>query len=92
MVQEMPGFVTEKPCKRARIHLVFLKGTYLVETNEWTSDIAEILVDISDLNISIRSQFYFLEGMKSYTDSDPTKLETVISTMENDIERESFVQ
>ncbi len=92
MVQEMSVFVTEKPSVRARVHLVFLKGTYLVETNEWTSDIAEIPVDISDLNVSIRSQYHFLEGMKAYTAKDTMKLETILSKVEMDIDRESFVQ
>jgi len=92
MVQEMKGFVKEKPSVRARVHLVFLKGTYLVETNEWTSDIAEIPVDINNLNITVRSQYHFLEGMKAYETTNADKLETILSTMENDIERESFVQ
>ncbi len=91
MVEEMQVFVAEKPSPRARVHLVFLKGTYLAETNEWNSDIADIPVDISDLNISVRSQYHFLEGMKAYNNSDAEKLEQVISTMENDIDRDSFV-
>ncbi|MEH6535896.1 MAG: hypothetical protein V7719_05860 [Psychroserpens sp.] len=91
LVQEMMVFAEEKPSIRARVHMVFLKGTYLAETNEWNSEIAEIPVDISDLNISIRSQYHFLEGMKAYGNSDIKKLENVISIMENDIDRGSYV-
>jgi len=91
LVQEMKVFTEEKPSVRARVHMVFLKGTYLVETNTWDDKIAAIPVDISDLNISIRSQYHFLEGMKAYTTSDMPKFETVISQIENDIDRESFV-
>ncbi len=90
MVQEMKGFTEEKPSIRARVHMVYLKGTYLAETNEWNSELADIPVDISDLNISIRSQYHFLEGMKAYGNSDVKKLETVISKMENDIDRGSY--
>jgi tetratricopeptide (TPR) repeat protein len=91
MVQEMKAFTEEKPSVRARVHMVFLKGTYLAESNEWTSEIAEIPVDISDLNISVRSQYHFLDGMKASANSDTKELESVIGRMENDIERESFV-
>ena len=92
MVQEMKRFVAESPSKRARYHMVFLKGTYLAETNEWNGEIAKIPIDISDLNISIRSQYHFLEGMKAYDTSDDEKLEDVISRMEKDIDKESFVK
>ncbi len=91
MVQEMFEFTKEKPSIRTRIHMVFLKGTYLVETSEWNSDIAEIPVDISDLNISVRSQYYFLEGMKAYANSNVKKLDDVIGMMEKDLDRETFV-
>jgi hypothetical protein len=91
MVEEMKGFSEEDPTTRARYYMVDLKGTYLVETNEWNSDIAEISVDIRDLNITTRSQYHFLEGMKAYNNSDLKKFEDVISRMENDINKESFV-
>ena len=87
----MKVFTEENPSVRARVHLVFLKGTYLVETNTWDDEIAETPVDIRDLNISIRSQYYFLEGMKAYVTEDVTKLESVLKRIENDIDRESFV-
>jgi len=91
MVQEMKEFAQENPSIRARVHMVFLKGTYLAETSEWNSEIADIPVDISDLNISIRSQYHFLDGMKAYANSDVKQLETVITKMENDIDRGSYV-
>jgi hypothetical protein len=64
----------------------------LAETNEWNGDIAEIPVDISDLNISIRSQYHFLDGMKAYDAADAEKLAEVISLMEKNIDKETFVQ
>ncbi|NNF30703.1 MAG: hypothetical protein HKO97_09865 [Flavobacteriaceae bacterium] len=91
LVREMKNFTEEKPSIRARVHMVFLKGTYLVETNEWNSEIAQIPVDISDLNISIRSQYHFLEGMKAYINTKSKQLDSIIGTMENDLNRESFI-
>lgn len=91
MVNEMKQFVSEDPSKRARVHLVFLKGTYLNETNDWQNEIAEIPVDIQDLNISVRSQYHFLEGMKAIKAENMQKLDSVLQTMSQDYKRESFV-
>ncbi|MEA1786068.1 hypothetical protein U1E44_08200 [Arenibacter sp. GZD96] len=91
MVREMTQYASEKPSKRGRSHLVFLKGTYLVETNEWQSEIADIPVDIMDLNVSIRSQYLFLEGFKAYAKGNATQLDSIITTMEQDYKRESYI-
>jgi hypothetical protein len=72
--------------------MVFLKGTYLTETDEWESDIADIPVEISDLNISVRSQYNFLEGMKAYTAKDTVEIDRIIAAMQADIDRETYVQ
>ena len=91
MVKEMQQFVSEDPSIRARVHLVFLKGTYLVETNDWNNEIASIPVDISDLNISIRSQHHFLDGMRAYIANDRKGLDGIIKLSENDHNRGSFI-
>ncbi|MEZ4793033.1 MAG: hypothetical protein R2783_06125 [Gelidibacter sp.] len=91
MVLEMKQFTTENPSKRARAHLVFLKGTYLNETDEWEGDIADIPINIVDLNISIRSQYHFLEGMKAYKKEDVTRLKEVLELMSQDQLRESYI-
>lgn len=92
MVQEMNKFAIEKPSVKARVHLVFLKGTYLAETNEWNSEIADIPVNLTNLNITIRSQHHFLEGMKAYTVYDSTALQSIITKAENDINKETITQ
>jgi tetratricopeptide (TPR) repeat protein len=91
MVLELKQFTDEKPSKRARVHLVFLKGTYLNETDDWKGDIAEIPVDVKDLNISVRSKYHFLEGMKAYKHNDSTKLRVIIERMKQDEQRESYI-
>lgn len=92
MVLDMQGYMNETPSARARAHMVFLKGTYLTETEEWESEVAEIPVEISDLNIAVRSQYYFLEGMKGYAAKDSVQMDRIIATMESDIKRETYVQ
>lgn len=64
MVRTMEKFTAESPTSRTRVHMVFLKGTYLNETDDWEDSISDIVVDVSDLNIAVRSQYLFLEGMK----------------------------
>jgi hypothetical protein len=91
MVLDMQQYATETPSKKGRLHLVYLKGTYLVETNDWDGDIAEIPVDISDLNVTIRSQHHFLEGMKAFVKNDSNLLDSIIDLTEKDYQRESFV-
>ena len=91
MLLNMEKFANETPSKKGRSHLVFLKGTYLVNSENWESDEANIEFDITDLNVSIRSQYYFLEGMKAYKKGDIAQLEQAIVTLENDYKRESFI-
>jgi tetratricopeptide (TPR) repeat protein len=91
MVLAMQQYATETPSKRARVHLVFLKGTYLAETNEWESDIADIPVDVSDLNVSIQSQYHFLEGMKAYAKGNLQQLDSIIEVTTNTYNKGSFI-
>ncbi len=91
MVFEMKKFVEENPTKRARVHLVFLKGTYLSETDSWEDEIADIPVEITDLNISVRSQYHFLQGMKAYKKGNVEALDSIVVVMKQDHNRESFV-
>ena len=91
LVEDMVVYTRETPSKRARTHLVFLKGTYLVESEEWTGEIADIPVDIDDLNVSTRSQYRFLEGMKAYTKGDIEALDQQIAELEKDHQKESYL-
>ncbi len=91
MLLKMKTYANETPSKRARTHLVYLKGSYLVDSGNWESDEADIEVDITDLNVSIRSKYYFLEGMKAYVKEDITQLEEVLSRLENDYQREEYI-
>lgn len=92
MLLEMEKFTAESPSKRARTHLVYLKGSYLVDSGNWESKEADIEVDILDLNVSIRSRYYFLEGMKAYVKKDVTKLDKTIASLVKDYEREEYLK
>ena len=91
LVEDMVVYTRETPSKRARTHLVYLKGTFLVETEEWEGEIADIPVDMSDLNVSTRSQYRFLEGMKAFVKGDQDGLTRQIEDLERDHEKESYL-
>ncbi|MEM7185380.1 MAG: tetratricopeptide repeat protein [Bacteroidota bacterium] len=91
MVFEMEEFASEKPSPRARVHVVFLKGTYLIESDDWDENIANIEVDVADLNLTVRSQYQFLEGMKAYRQASVKQLDSIVAAMENDWQKASFV-
>ena len=57
LVEDMETYTIETPSGRARAHLVFLKGTYLVESEDWDSEIADIPVGIDDLNFNNHVSF-----------------------------------
>jgi tetratricopeptide (TPR) repeat protein len=91
MVLDMQQYTTETPSEYARTHMVFLKGTFLVETNLWDSPIADIPIDVSGLNVSVRSQYNFLEGMKAFKAGNRQKLDETIATIKKDCEFETII-
>ncbi len=91
LVEDMVVYSRETPSVRARTHLVYLKGTYLVETEDWTGEIADIPVEIDDLNVSTRSQYRFIEGMKAYAKGNIQALDQQIADLEKDHQKESYL-
>ena len=91
LVEDMATYTLETPSVRARAHMVYLKGTYLVESEEWGGEIADIPVGIDDLNLSVRSQYRFLEGMKAFKTGDKSKLDTLIKTMKKELDKEVYL-
>ena len=78
MIDSMQYFCNAKPSPRARAHMIFLKTTYLAETNDYTSGVAEIAVEQKDLNISSKARNYFVDGMKAYNNKNAAELDEVI--------------
>ena len=91
LVIDMEGFTKEAPNKYSRSHMVYLKGTYLVESDQWSSDIANINVDISDLNLTVRSQYRFIEGMKAFKSEDKASLDVILEEIKKDLDKESYL-
>jgi tetratricopeptide (TPR) repeat protein len=91
MVLDMETYTIETPSDRSKIHLVFLKGTYLVETNQWDSPIADIEIDVSNLSVTGQAQYYFIEGYEAFAENNLEKLEAIIETLSNEIDENSLL-
>ncbi len=91
MLLDMAKYTSETPSKRARVHMVLLKGTYLVATEEWDSELANLPIDVADLNLTLRSMNLFIEGMKAYDAGDEMALDSIIQRLNADRETEAFV-
>ncbi len=78
MLDSMQQFCTALPSPRARGHLIFLKTTYLAETNDYSNDIVNISVQQNDLNITTRSRNYFVKGMNAYYKKNADELHDIL--------------
>ncbi|HEX5654084.1 MAG TPA: hypothetical protein VFX58_13480 [Chitinophagaceae bacterium] len=81
MVDSVRLYCTEKPSPRARAHMLFVKTTYLAETNDYNKEVVDISVPQNDLNIVARSKNYFVLGMNEYFKADKAALDKLILQM-----------
>jgi tetratricopeptide (TPR) repeat protein len=85
-MEDMIVYTDTLPSKGARRYLVHMKGNYLIETGDWESALANIEVDLEELNIVSQACFAFINGMKAFKNDNPSKLKEIIKTMEDDRE------
>ena len=81
---DMNGYRTKFPGKGARDYLTAMKGTYLVETNNWLDTIALYHVDCNDLLISTRTVNAFILGMHAFHQGKISILDSIITSIELD--------
>ena len=84
MLSDMIRYCAELPSPRARTHEIYLKATFLVETNEWNSTYASQQTDASGLNVSTRGIEKFVRGMKLYHEGDIAGLKKHIAGMDDE--------
>lgn len=82
LLDNMKVYCDTLPSGRARAHLTFLKTTYMVETNDWTSSVTAIHPDLNDANISTKAMEYFVEGMSAYKQNNIKSLGEIISGLD----------
>jgi tetratricopeptide (TPR) repeat protein len=81
MLDSMQLYCTTKPSPRARAHLIYMKTTYLGETGDYQSDLANWPVEQKDMNISTRARHYFVQGMQAYRSGDSEALDYTITKL-----------
>ena len=82
ILKDMVKYGENNPTKRAMAYLVAMKGGYMVETNTWSGELADIPLDIDGLNITKKGGFYFIEGMKAYHQKETNDLTNIIKDLE----------
>jgi tetratricopeptide (TPR) repeat protein len=78
MVDSMKNYCEALPSPRARAHMVLLKTTYVAGTNDYTSGVPDIEVELKDLNLVTRAKNYFISGMAAYHQENAAELDSVI--------------
>lgn len=78
MVDSMQKYCNQLPGPKARGHLIFLKTTYLAETNDYSNEVVNITVKQNDLNIVTRARNYFVTGMNAYYKNNAADLHDII--------------
>ena len=78
MVDSMQQYCSGLPSPVARAHMILLKSTYLAETGDYSSGIADINFQQNDLNILTRAKNYFSKGMQAYHNKKAGDMEKVI--------------
>ncbi|HKZ65697.1 MAG TPA: hypothetical protein VJ111_05050 [Chitinophagaceae bacterium] len=81
MVDSMQQFCSTLSSPVARAHMILLQSTYLAETNEYLSPVADISFQQNDLNIMTRSKNYFVKGMQAYYKKNADGLDKIIMQM-----------
>ncbi len=84
IVHQMKQYTDELPSGRARVHMNLIKGTYMAETQDWDSEIADIPIDQTGLNISIASMDRFISGMRASAQGNKKMLKEQIDVMEKE--------
>lgn len=84
IAKDMQTYVTALPSGRARVHMILIKGAYLIDTENYQSEIAGIDVRSEDLNISIHAMNNFIEGLKQLANNDIMAAKATADAMESD--------
>lgn len=78
MVDSMQQFCSGLSSPVARAHMILLKSTWLAETNDYLSPVADISFQQNDLNILTRSKNHFVKGMQAYYKNDAEGMDKII--------------
>lgn len=90
MLAKMIDYVENDPTKGARSYLVEMKGQYLIDTDAWETDFANIKIDVSDLNIMANAKCRFQDAMVAFNTKNQEAFEPILSALNDDIRRQAL--
>ncbi len=90
MLSKMAEYTKSDPTKGARAYLLDMKGNYLLDTQDWNGNFAEISVDISDLNIMANAKQIFQNSVIAFNTKNKKELENAISSLTDDIRQQAL--
>lgn len=90
MLDKMVKHVESDPTQGARSYLADMKGRYIIESNDKDYDFANIVVDVSDLNVIHNAICHFQDGWLAFEKGDAQKIDTLITSLDADIRRQAL--
>jgi tetratricopeptide (TPR) repeat protein len=92
LLENQTRFTNEKPSAQARVHLLQMKGHYLIETQDWNSPIADLVIKTDDIMTGSQYNSMLLQGYKAFKGNDKATLTKVIAGLEEKLASDSQVQ
>lgn len=84
-VQNQLSFTRAQPSPSARTHFVFMRGHYLVESNDWDHALASEAIKSQDLRIEIRNLDRFVKGLTAFKKGDRKMLKELVDEAVKDV-------
>jgi tetratricopeptide (TPR) repeat protein len=82
LLEDISLYARKAPSSYTRGHQIFMKTTYLIESEDWDNPLSELETDHDGLNISVKSRDLFVHALKAYKGQDFEKVRSVLSIME----------
>ncbi len=81
ILRDMYRYTTETPSKSARSYFASMRGTHLLHTDQWDSDLANFQVSMDDMGIVPQAQYNFTEGWLAWHRCDAARLDSIVNVM-----------
>jgi tetratricopeptide (TPR) repeat protein len=92
LLENQIRYTNELPSAAARVHLVQMRGHYLLETNDWSSPFADLSIKTDDVMIITHFNNTLIDGFKAFRDRNINKLEIIASEATKAIADETQLQ
>lgn len=84
-VRNQLAFMRALPSPSARTHFLFMRGHYLVESNDWDHALASEAIKSQDLRIEVRNLDRFIKGLTAFKKGDRNALNKLVDEAGKDI-------